>query len=419
MTTQQKLRYYPDKHNLTMNKIKSNSVTAITFLVLTVLLLWPVEKAYAVPAFARKYQISCQVCHSPAMPRLKAFGDEFAGDGFRMTDYESPRHFIQTGDDRLSLFREVPLALRFDGHVTYNFNGDGDADFAAPFVVKLVSGGEISDRLSYYFYFYMHEHGEIVGLEDAFIMYKDLFRTGINVYLGQFAVSAPMFTGELRYTLENYKIYSTAPGESSIDLKYDKGLLLDKGFETGTSVVFEVLNGAGIGEADRWYVFDKDKYKNMLLKVTQDIGEHASIGFFGYTGKEVLQNNISGFVNEVKMYGPDLVLDFNERLIIGLQYLWRTDSDIYLNPEEPMMENIKTHGGFAEIIYSPKGDMSTWYLTGLLNWVESDLDLLDYRSATLHAGYLIRRNVRLVTEYTRVFSGNSYGKLSAGFVSAF
>jgi len=55
----------------------------------------------------------------------------------------------------------------------------------------------------------------------------------------------------------------------------------------------------------------------------------------------------------------------------------------------------------------------------LLNWVESDLDYLDYRSATLHAGYLIRRNVRLVTEFTQVFSGQSYGKWSAGFVSAF
>jgi hypothetical protein len=119
------------------------------------------------------------------------------------------------------------------------------------------------------------------------------------------------------------------------------------------------------------------------------------------------------------MYGPDLVLDFNEKLIIGLQYLWRTDSDVWLNPEEPMMEDAMTHGGFAEIIYSPRGDMSTWYLNGLLNWVESDIDMLDYRSATLHAGYLIRRNVRLVTEYTQVFSGNPYGKWSAGFVSAF
>jgi len=383
------------------------------------LLLMPQEQASAIPAFARKYQISCQVCHTPAMPRLKAFGDDFAGDGFRMTEYESPRHFVQTGDDRLSLFRELPLAFRVDGHVTANFNGEGTVDFAAPFLVKILSGGELSDRLSYYFYFYMDERGKIVGLEDAFLMYKDLFRTGINVYLGQFAASDPMFKGEMRYTIENYKIYGTAPGESSINLKYDKGILLDRGFETGTSVVFEVISGTGLGMADHWYVFDKDKYKNMLLKLTQDIGEYASIGFFGYAGKEVLQNSTGNFVNQVKMYGPDLVLDFNEKLIIGLQYLWRSDSDIFLNPEEPMRQDVMTHGGFAEVIFSPKGDMSTWYLNGLLNWVESDLDYLDYRSATLHAGYLIRRNVRLVTEFTQVFSGTPYGKLSAGFVSAF
>ena len=62
---------------------------------------------------------------------------------------------------------------------------------------------------------------------------------------------------------------------------------------------------------------------------------------------------------------------------------------------EHSQEDITTDGGFAEIIYSPKGDMSKWYLTGLLNIVESDADGLDYRSATLHAGYLLRRNVRI------------------------
>ena len=399
--------------------MKTSFFARAAILTATIIMLLPYEQVSAIPAFARKYQISCQVCHTPAMPRLKAFGDDFAGDGFRMTEYESPRHFIQTGDDRLSLFRELPLAFRFDGHVTANFNGEGSVDFAAPFVLKILSGGELSDRLSYYFYFMLDERGEIAGLEDAFIMYKDLFRTGINLYLGQFAASDPMFKGEMRYTIESYRIYATAPGESSINLKYDKGILLDKGFETGTSVVFEVISGTGLGHSDHWYVFDKDKYKNALLKVTQDIGEYASLGFFGYTGKEVLRNNTGDFVSSVKMYGPDLVLDFNEKLIIGLQYLWRTDSDVYLNAEEPMRENVLTHGGFAEVIYSPKGDMSTWYLNGLFNWVDSDLDLLDYRSATLHAGYLIRRNVRLVTEYTRVFSGDPYGKLSAGFVSAF
>lgn len=399
--------------------MKTSFITRAAILTVTIIMLLPYKQISAIPAFARKYQISCQVCHTPVMPRLKAFGDDFAGDGFRMTEYESPRHFIQTGDDRLSLFRELPLAFRIDGHVTANFNGEGSVDFAAPFMLKILSGGELSDRLSYYFYFMLDERGRVAGLEDAFIMYKDLFRTGINLYLGQFAVSDPMFKGEMRYTIENYHIYATAPGQSSVNLKYDKGILLDKGFKTGTTVVFEVISGTGLGSADHWYVFDKDKYKNMLLKVTQDIGEYASLGFFGYTGKELLWTGTGDIVSSVKMYGPDLVLDFNEKLIIGLQYLWRTDSDVYLNPGQPVRKNVLTHGGFAEVIYSPKGDMSTWYLNGLLNWVESDLDMLDYRSATLHAGYIIRRNVRLVTEYTRVFSGNPYGKLSGGFVSAF
>lgn len=399
--------------------MKTSFITRAAILTVTIIMLLPYKQMSAIPAFARKYQISCQVCHTPVMPRLKAFGDDFAGDGFRMTEYESPRHFIETGDDRLSLFRELPLAFRIDGHVTANFNGEGSVDFAAPFMLKILSGGELSDRLSYYFYFMLDERGRVAGLEDAFIMYKDLFRTGINIYLGQFAVSDPMFKGEMRYTIENYHIYATAPGQSSVNLKYDKGILLDKGFKTGTTVVFEVISGTGLGSADHWYVFDKDKYKNMLLKVTQDIGEYASLGFFGYTGKELLWTGTGDIVSSVKMYGPDLVLDFNEKLIIGLQYLWRTDSDVYLNPGQPVRKNVLTHGGFAEVIYSPKGDMSTWYLNGLLNWVESDLDMLDYRSATLHAGYIIRRNVRLVTEYTRVFSGNPYGKLSGGFVSAF
>lgn len=402
-----------------MKNMKRSTFTSITFLAVIVLLIIPVKRVDAIPAFARKYQISCQVCHSPAVPRLKAFGDEFAGNGFRMTEYESPRHFIETGDNRLSLFRELPLAFRLDGHATFNFNGEGSVDFAAPFVLKIISGGELSDKLSYYFYFLMNERGQIAGLEDAFLMYRDLLGTGVSLYMGQFSASDPMFKSELRYTLEGYKIYGTAPGESSIDLKYDRGIMLEKGFASGTSVVLELVSGSGLGEADRWYVFDKDKYKNALLKVTQDIGDYASLGFFGYTGKEVLRHNTSDFVNTVKMYGPDLVLDFNEKLIIGLQYLWRTDSDVYLNPEEPMREDVMTQGGFAEVIFSPKGDMSTWYLTGLMNWVGSDINALDYTSGTLHAGYLLRRNVKLVTEYTRVFSGVPYGKLSAGFVSAF
>ncbi len=35
------------------------------------------ETVSAIPAFGRKYNMSCTTCHSP-FPRLKDYGDEFA-----------------------------------------------------------------------------------------------------------------------------------------------------------------------------------------------------------------------------------------------------------------------------------------------------------------------------------------------------
>lgn len=388
-------------------------VHLFSVILLTVLL--PVKKADCIPAFARKYQISCQVCHAPAFPRLKEFGDEFAGNGFRMDDYESPRYFVPVGDDRLSLFRELPLAIRIDGFATYNFNKEGKTDFSSPFVMKILSGGEISDKISYYFYFLMNEGGTIAGVEDAFLMFHDLFRSGINFYIGQFQVSDPLYKGELRYTLEPYRIYAAAPGNSSVNLKYDRGIMFDRSFSTGTELFLEVLNGYGLnGALDD--VFDHDKYKNLMLRIFQSAGP-VGIGAFGYAGKERLFLGFPDGVNTMWMAGPDIALNLNDRFIMNIQYVFRNDSHVLTG--FGVRNDVKTQGGFMEVIYSPKGDMSKWYLTGLLNMVESDDDILDYSAATVHFGYIIRRNLRLVAEYTRQFSGEEHGRVNAGFVSAF
>jgi len=383
-----------------------------------------VQNTEAIPAFARKYQISCQVCHSPAIPRLKGFGEEFAGNGFRMTEYESPRHFIETGDDRLSLFRELPVAIRMDGFASYNFGNEGSVDFGSPYVLKILSGGEISDKLSYYFYFLFNERGSIAGVEDAFLQYHDLFGTGINFFIGQFQASDPLFKGELRYTLESYHIYGSAPGTSTTSLKYDRGIVLEKDLPTGTTLIGQVVNGSGLSEAGEGYLFDKDKYKNLMGKVSQSVGEKVTVGVFGYTGKERIDTFTDDFTSNISMWGTDLTLDFNEKLIVNLQYLRRSDSEVfYPNGGIPVVtiKDVLTYGGFAEVIFSPKGDMSKWYLTGLYNYVNCDVNELglDYESATLHAGYIIRRNLRLVAEYTHILSVPQHGKVNAGFISAF
>jgi hypothetical protein len=400
-----------------MKSNKNSLVFSFTFLFC---LLFSTQSSFSIPAFARKYQISCHVCHAPAIPRLKAFGEEFAANGFRMTDYESPRYFVSTGDEKLSLLRELPLAIRMDGFASYNFDSES-ADFQSPYVLKILTGGEISDKLSYYFYFLFNERGSVAGVEDAFLMYHDLFKTGVNFYIGQFQVSDPLFKGELRYTLEPYKIYGVKPGNSLADLKYDRGIIFEKDFKTGTTVVGEVLNGCGIGAAGEEALFDNDIYKNYMLRINQSITKNISLGVFGYAGKEFLSDTwtgtSTGVYNRIRMIGPDLSIDFDSKFILNIQYVRRMDSKVY--DGFFVEEDVRTQGGFAEITYSPKGDMSKWYLTGLFNWVDSDLSELNYRAATLHAGYILRRNLRVVGEYTQQMSGRTYGRVNAGFVAAF
>ena len=157
--------------------------------------LVPTEESQAIPAFARKYRMTCNTCHAP-VPRLKEYGDEFAGNGFVLKDQEAPRYYVETGDDDLSLIRELPFALRLEGHVQHRTETGKKADFTFPYNLKLLSGGEITDNIAYYFYFFLSERGEVAGLEDAFIMFNDVAGSALDVYVGQFQVSDPLFKRE-------------------------------------------------------------------------------------------------------------------------------------------------------------------------------------------------------------------------------
>jgi hypothetical protein len=401
------------------SQMKRKILFPIQALLSLIILVMPLQKSTAIPAFARKYQISCQVCHSP-VARLKPFGETFAGDGYRLTQYESPRYFIQTGDDKLSLLRELPIAVRIDGMVSTDFGRSGKVDFGTPLILKFMSGGELSDKLSYYFYFLASEAGEMVGIEDAFLMYHDLLGTGVNFTIGQFQVCDPMYKRELRLTLEDTKILTAAPGNSGELLTYDRGIMFDYEIPSiKTQFLAEILNGNGIGLAGDGFLFDNDKFKNVMGRISQPIGKYLDIGLFGYSGRQLIRELPSPVNSNIKMFGPSLKLDFNEKLMINIQYVKRIDSEVYIESDDIIEHDITTQGGFAEITYTPKGDMSKWYLTGLLNWVDSDLKELNYKSATIHAGYILRRNVRLFSEFTWLSDADEYAKLSLGFMSAF
>lgn len=390
------------------------TITVLTFLILTIVS----SDVIAIPAFARKYNMTCKTCHSP-FPYLKAYGNDFAGNGFQLKDKDAPRYYIDTGDEELSLLRDFPLAVRLEGYVTYNQEKSEQSDFTTPLLFKLLTGGAITKDVAYYVY-YILESGEPGKIEDAWIMFNNMFGSELDFTIGQFQVCDPLFKRELRLTRDDYYIYKVRPGNSMVDLTYDRGIMLNYGFESGTDFTLEVVNGSGIGESFHNGNFDNDKYKNVFGRISQDAGEHFRIGAMGYWGKEEheIYINEEEYLypqNELWILGGDATISFDP-LELNLQYVERNDDNPNFYNDEKVA--IKTRGAFGELIFRPEGDESNWYAVGLFNWIESDQTDLNLKQLGIHFGYLLRRNIRLVAEYSQNFT-NEYGTIGLGFVTAF
>jgi hypothetical protein len=390
------------------------TITVLSFIIL----IFTASDILAIPAFARKYNMTCKTCHSP-FPKLKAYGDEFAGNGFQLKDKDAPRYYVETGDEDLSLIRDFPIAARLEGYVTYNKDKSDQSDCYAPLLFKLMTGGAITKDVAYYVY-YILESGEPGKIEDAWFMFNNLFGTELDFTIGQFQVCDPLFKRELRLTRDDYYIYKVRPGASMVDLTYDRGVMFNYGFESGTDLVLEVVNGSGIGEEFIRGTFDNDKYKNLFGRVSQDAGEHLRIGAMGYWGKERQESpigppEVSYSTNELWMLGGDATVNVDP-FELNLQYVERKDDNPNFLFDEK--ETVKTRGAFGELIFRPEGDESDWYGVALFNWIESDQTDLNLKQLGVHFGYLLRRNIRLVAEYSQNFTAK-YGTIGLGFVTAF
>ena len=377
-------------------------------LTISLALLGLAQAAAAIPAFARKYGYSCDICHAP-VPRLKAFGEEFMNNGYRIPDKEPPRATIDTGDPTLLLQRDLPLAIRFDGFASYAPKGAVKGDFQAPFALKIMSGGNISEHISYYTYFLMTEDSRIAGLEDTYLYFHDLFGTSFSLSVGQFRITDPVKPAETRLTFEEYALFGARVGASRISLSYDRGIIASYGTPFGLDFVLEVVNGNGIDGQD---VFDSDKYKSVVYRAAQSFWKDSvRIGFLGYTGREA---GDEGRTNRVTYFGPDLRVRL-PLVELTFEYVRRTDSNPLF---QEAGQAAKTDAWLAEAVICPWGEKGKTFFTVAYNGVSSSLAGNDYSALTLNAGYLLRRNLRAVAEYRHDFLGDAH-RFLVGLVTAF
>lgn len=385
-------------------------IVALLLVVLAAAAALSARRADAIPAFARKYQFSCSTCHAP-FPRLKPFGEEFAARGFRMEDpsKEPTRATYDVGDPLLQLSRDLPLAMRMDAYASYKDDSVARSDFEWPWAVKLLSGGPITGSVSYYVYGIL-EQGESVKLEDTFLQFSAVFGLPVDLTIGQFQVSDPLFKRELRLEREDYQIFKRRVGIVPTNLTYDRGMVLTWHAPWALEVVAEAVNGNGIEPATN-DAFDDGTYKNTALRVVRQFGP-VRLGLFGYQGRA----DGNGARDRIRYLGPDLVLDLGEKWQFNAQFLRRTDTDPFLVGYTG--DDYVTKGGFGELLFFPRGQDGRWVVAALYNKVNSDDPAARYESVAVTGTYLLARNVRLVMEGARDLEGDA-NRFSIGVITAF
>jgi hypothetical protein len=381
------------------------------------LILGIATPAQGIPAFARKYKVSCTLCHSP-FPRLTAFGLQFASNGFEFAPGEPARDTVNTGDPLLRLQNSLPLAIRMEGYLNaLTQEGENVAafDLQTPWGIKLLTGGQVTDGVSYYMYFFMSERGEIAGLEDAYVQFTDVGGSGINLIAGQFQVADPLFKRELRLEYDDYHLFRARVGEVQSDLTYDRGLFANFSPWENGDVNVMLVNGRGLSQAEDNGLFDTDKLKNVMVHYGHTLGG-ATVGMFGYLGQERKE----GTLDQSWVWGPLISLPLGTRVELNAQYLHRQDNNpFYLencvpgdprcdpSAEDPLEVNLD--GFMTELLFFPQGAAGRWVLSGLYNFVKTDREALSlrlgeegylsrYQTVAAGATYLLRRNLRAMGE---------------------
>jgi hypothetical protein len=377
----------------------------------------PSARAAAIPGFARRYKVSCIVCHNP-VPALNAFGEQFAANGYRLAPGEVPGDTLVTGDPLLTVVRDLGLAFRLEAYVREYTKGNAVTDFETPYGLKLLSSAPLSKTISYYFYTFLFERGEVGGVEDAFITFNDIGGESADLSIGQFQVSDPLFKRELRLEYEDYAVYRARMGDSPVDLTYDRGLLAAVDV-LGFGITGQALNGNGRGPAQSNRRFDNDLGKNFALRISRDLTPGIRIGGFGYFGRTTSES----VRNETTMLGLDATVA-RGALELNLQYLHRNDDrPTFTSPGR----RTDLDGGFAELLVRPRG--SRWHGFALYNLVSATDPLLSlrlgeaeplhrYETMTGGVGYLLRRNFRVTGEATHDIEEGGV-RWALGFVSAF
>jgi hypothetical protein len=322
-------------------------------------LLGSASQAWAVPAFARRYQVECHFCHD-IFPKLNTIGQRFKEHGFRMEreDTFDVGRWVGT----------VPLSLRAQGT---QLLVEGGEDQTSGFF-RGVSAGNLGERLSYW----LDDGALLQEGDDTFVHTKpdnawlrvEVARGGkLYARAGRLELDLP-FTQTRTPHLFSYEIYFANTG-------YETDTIGDyqDGFEIGGDLPHDFRWSAALvkgrnSESAEDLSDDAGKFDaNLFLRASKRAGRHR-FGAFAYIGRNTLA------------LAPDIVWDdsllrlgadanvWAGRLNLYGVFMYGRNDNPVATPEQPTgtEESQSFTGGFVQADYHARDSLA---LTLRLNMI--------------------------------------------------
>jgi len=358
--------------------------------------------ANAIPAFARKYQTTCNTCHT-AYPKLNATGRNFKEQGYAMSRDDVKG--MEKISDYLNWDEYIPLS----GAIVlrpYDHESSGNSELRVLHEVEILSGGRAYKDVATWFEIEAEDDEDEfnMALRSGFVTY--VYNQALNFQGGYggmlFADPYDTYADMRRLTASHNPITNLRFGEADNGGRFrDSRQQVSLYGRVLKDKFFYILGYGGLASDT---VADKSRsyYGRLAFDIMPDI-EIGGIAISGSCEVGTDNNGGAGCGAGVKdrdftRYGIDTQMDINDLRITGTYVNATDDVDGAASGDE------SNAAWYLAGIYSMhKSGRTTWVPLLRLDGYEENDGKDSYSSATVNIGYYFTQNIKGFIEYSNVY----------------
>jgi len=258
--------------------------------------------AEALPAYARKHQVACSLCHS-AWPLLNETGRTFKESGYRFDRNPDPKA-LELGEvaleDRLAIALNLPISFRVQGRPFVKRSTDSRFDMQVVHEVEVEISDGTAGNISYYVNFESaDDEGWSTELKDLVAGWHPRKQANIVGGYGPLTFADPYNTFASRRLTQDRPSPNSAGFQSGY--RYRDATQFGSFYGRAGRLFYSASVGTGAGDT-----VGADK-KDYLVRAMYDLPSGISVGAFSLTGDKELTTPLR--TQEYSRAGADVQID--------------------------------------------------------------------------------------------------------------